>query len=69
MTPSPRTPHQRDRRFARVRRTAATVLVGSGLLSGLMVGYLAVTTRPLSATAPRVSPTSPAPSTTAPTPA
>ena len=64
VTPSPRTPHQRDRRFARVRRTAASVLVGSGVLSGLMVGYLATTTRPLSATAPRVSPAGQSPSTT-----
>jgi hypothetical protein len=55
MTPAPRTPLLRDRRFARVRRLAATLLVGSGLSSALMVGYFAATTHPVTASAPAVT--------------
>ena len=61
MTPRPRTPQLRDKRFARVRRITQTVLVGSGVASGLFIGYAASTAKPLSATTP--------PTTTATTPA
>ena len=46
MTPQPRTPHQRDRRFARVRRLTQTIFLGSGVVSGLFVAYAASTARP-----------------------
>lgn len=45
MTPSPRTPQQRDRRFARVRMLTRTIFVGSSALSVAMVGYLASVTK------------------------
>lgn len=45
MTPSPRTTHQRDRRFARVRMLTRTIFVGSSVLSVGMVGYLSSTTK------------------------
>jgi hypothetical protein len=45
MAPSPRTTHQRDRRFARVRMLTRTIFVGSSVLSVGMVGYLANTTK------------------------
>ncbi len=41
-----RSTHQRDRRFARVRRLTQTVLIGSGLASGLFVGYAASIAKP-----------------------
>jgi hypothetical protein len=44
MTPSARTTHQRDRRFARVRLLTRSVFVGSSALSIGMVGYLASVT-------------------------
>ncbi len=47
MTPRPRTPQQRDKRFARVRRITQTVLIGSGVGSGLFVGYAASIAKPL----------------------
>lgn len=47
MTPHPRTPQQRDRRFARVRRLTQTILIGSGLASGLFIGYAKATAKPL----------------------
>ncbi len=46
MAPPPRTPHQRDRRFARVRRLTQTVFLGSGVVSGLFVAYAASTAKP-----------------------
>jgi hypothetical protein len=45
VTPSPRTTHQRDRRFARVRVLTRTIFVGSSALSVGMVGYLASITK------------------------
>ena len=52
MTPRPRTPQQRDRRFARVRRITQTVLIGSGVGSGLFVGYAASIAKPLATIPP-----------------
>jgi hypothetical protein len=46
MTPTPRTPQQRDRRLARVRRVSRGVLVGSGLSSAALVGLFATTAKP-----------------------
>ena len=46
MQPTTRTPHQRDRRFARVRRLTQTVVIGSGVASGVFVGYAASVTKP-----------------------
>lgn len=45
MTPTSRTPQQRDRRFARVRMITRTIFVGSSALSIGMVGYLSNTTK------------------------
>src|ERR1700731_1305160 len=45
MSPSPRTTHQRDRRFARVRMLTRTIFVGSSALSVAMVGYLSTITK------------------------
>ena len=64
MTPHPRTPQQRDRRFARVRRLTQTILIGSGLASGLFVGYAKATAKPLTTLPAPVTST-----TTPPTPA
>jgi len=36
-----RTPQQRDRRFARVRRLTRTVFISSGVASTVMVGFIA----------------------------
>ena len=36
MTPQQRTPHQRDRRFARVRRLTQTIFLGSGVVVGAL---------------------------------
>ena len=47
-----RTPQQRDRRFARVRRMTQTVLIGSGVASGVFVGYAASTAKPVSTVRP-----------------
>jgi len=55
MTPHPRTPQQRDRRFARVRRLTQTVLIGSGLASGLFVGYAQSVAKPLTKLSPPTS--------------
>lgn len=41
MTPTHRTPQQRDRRFARVRNLTLAVFVGSGVASVAFVGYAA----------------------------
>lgn len=46
MTPAARTPQQRDRRFARVRRLTQTLLVGSGVVSAVLVVYLAGAAKP-----------------------
>ena len=45
MAPTPRTTHQRDRRFARVRMLTRTIFVGSSDLSVGMVGYLSSVTK------------------------
>lgn len=45
VTPTARTTHQRDRRFARVRMLTRTIFVGSGALSVAMVGYLSSVTK------------------------
>ena len=69
MTPRPRTPQLRDKRFARVRRVTQTILVGSGVASGLFIGYAASTAKPLKVISPPVTtPTTtiPATATTAP---
>lgn len=66
MTPTHRTPQQRDRRLARVRRVSRGVLVGSGLSSAALVGLFATTAKP--ATVDHVvdptTTTSPTPTTT-----
>ena len=53
----PRTPQQRDRRFARVRTMTQTVLIGSGVASGAFVGYAASTAKPAVAPTTTSSPT------------
>ncbi|MGC8509435.1 MAG: hypothetical protein ACP5PB_01020 [Acidimicrobiales bacterium] len=72
MTPRHRTPQLRDQRFSRVRRLTRTVVVSSGVASGLFVGYAANTARPLTVT-PSPAATTPsvagATTTTAPGPA
>ncbi|HEY1762432.1 MAG TPA: hypothetical protein VGG17_07555 [Acidimicrobiales bacterium] len=68
MTPAPRTPQQRDRRFARVRRVSRGVLVGSGLSSAALVGLFAANAKPSIVSHvvdPTTTTTSPAPTTTA----
>ncbi|MDE3043933.1 MAG: hypothetical protein KGJ10_03800 [Acidobacteriota bacterium] len=81
MTPSPRTPQQRDRRFARIRRLTQGLLLGSGVVSGLLVTYIASGAKPYttvpvtvpsstsgaSPATPATPPTTTTPSTTAPT--
>ena len=47
MTPSRRTPQQRDRRFARVRRITHAVLLTSGVVSATLIGYVASVTKPV----------------------
>ena len=47
MTPSRRTPQQRDRRFARVRRLTQAVLLTSGVVSAVLIGYVASVTKPV----------------------
>jgi hypothetical protein len=41
VTPTPRTPQQRDRRFARVRLVSRSIFLGSTAFSVATVGYLA----------------------------
>ncbi len=68
MSPLPRTPQQRDRRFARVRRLTRTLFLGSGVLSGVLVGYVASNAKPVvTIPVPTAAPTTTAPTTTAPT--
>ncbi len=66
MTPTHRTPQQRDRRLARVRRVSRSVLVGSGLSSAALVGLFASTAKPstLDHVVDPTTTTSPAPTTT-----
>ena len=64
MRPTARTPHQRDRRFARVRRLTQTIMIGSGLASGVFVGYAASVTKPFVAVAVRPRASTPASATT-----
>ena len=52
MTPTPRTPEQRDQRFTRVRRLTGAILVGSAVTSGLGVAYLGASTKPVTTTVP-----------------
>ena len=63
MSPLPRTPQQRDRRFARVRRLTRTLFLGSGVLSGVLVGYAASNAKPVvTIPVPTAAPTTTAPS-------
>lgn len=73
MNPSERTPQQRDRRFARVRRLADAILMASVASAVIFVGYasntahVTTTTVPV-ASAPTTRPTTrPTPSRTTPT--
>ena len=61
MSPTSRTPQQRDRRFARVRRLTQTIFVGAGIASGVLVGFSAANAKPVTTTTATV------PSTVAPT--
>lgn len=65
MAPHQRTPHQRDRRFARVRHLTQTIFIGSGVVSGLFVAFAASTAKP--ATTVTVPPATSTTTTTAPT--
>lgn len=56
MRPSSRTPQQRDRRFARVRRMTQTVFVGAGAMSAVLIGFVAAYAKP-TATVPVTTPT------------
>ena len=60
MTPSHRTPQQRDRRFARIRRLTQIIFVGSGVASAVLVGYVASAAKP-PVTVPAATPTTTAP--------
>ena len=60
MSPSNRTPQQRDRRFARVRNLTMTIFVGSGVVSAVFVGYAASIVKPVTTTTPTTSLTTPA---------
>jgi hypothetical protein len=71
MTPAPRTPQQRDRRLARVRRVSRRVLVGSGLSSAALVGLFAANAKPSIVSQvvdPTTTTTSPTSTTTTPAP-
>ena len=64
MTPSRRTPQQRDRRFARIRRLTQVIFVSSGVVSAVLVGYVASAAKPvvttpvtLPSTVPATTPT------------
>ena len=50
MTPSHRTPQQRDRRFARIRRLTQLIFIGSGAVSAVLVGYAANAAKPVTTT-------------------
>ncbi len=66
MTPTRRTPQQRDRRFARVRRLTHAVLLSSGVVSAVLVGYVASAATPVSKTPVTVPATATPPVTPAP---
>ncbi|MHB1088671.1 MAG: hypothetical protein ACYC19_07910, partial [Acidimicrobiales bacterium] len=74
MSPSTRTPQQRDRRFARVRNLTMSIFVSSGVISAVFIGYAAsiakpvtaTTTTPTSSTTATTTPTTPTPSTSSP---
>jgi len=68
MSPSTRTPQQRDRRFARVRNLTMTIFVSSGVISAVFVGYAASIAKPVT-TAPVTTPTTSTPAATPTTPA
>ena len=57
MTPTHRTPQQRDRRFARVRNLTLAVFVGSGVASVAFVGYAASIPRETTTTSTTTTPT------------
>jgi hypothetical protein len=63
MSPNFRTPQQRDQRFARVRRLTQAILIGSGVASGVLVGFVAANTKPVT-TIPVIVPTTTTHSTT-----
>src|ERR1035437_845726 len=66
MNPTSRTPQQRDRRFARVRRLTQTIFVGAGIASGVLVGFSAANAKPVTTTTATVPSTvAPATSSTA----
>ncbi len=65
MTPSRRTPQQRDRRFARIRRLTQTIFVSSGVISAVLVGYVASAAKP-AVTVPVTVPATTVPATTVP---
>jgi hypothetical protein len=50
MRPPTRTPQQRDRRFARVRRLTQVVFVGAGVSSAVLMGYAAANAKPVTTT-------------------
>ncbi len=56
-----RTPQQRDRRFARVRRLTRTVFIGSGVASTVMVGFIASRAAPTVSIAPKATTTTTVP--------
>ena len=67
MTPSHRTPQQRDRRFARIRRLTQMIFIGSGAVSAVLVGYAANAAKPVTTTTvPVTTTTQRATTTTAP---
>jgi len=76
MTPSRRTPQQRDRRFARIRRLTQVIFVSSGVVSAVLVGYVASAAKPVvttritvpSTTVPATTPTTVASHSSGPTP-
>lgn len=63
MSPHPRTPQQRDRRFARARRLTQAVFVGAGVVSATLVGFVAANAK--AGTTTTVAPTSDPTATTA----
>ncbi len=63
MTPSHRTPQQRDRRFARIRRLTQAIFIGSGVASAVLVGYVASAAKPPT-TVPVTLPTTTVPAAT-----
>lgn len=64
MTPQTRSPQQRDRRFARVRRMTQTVVISASTVSAILIGVVAVNAKP--ATSVVTTPTAPVTATTTP---